>query len=101
MQNETADAVSLNRPDDPANEEDGRHREGQVQIGVGAAEQRPIDMKRAGGIVMAPADGPDAGYQTKPVQKQNENEDRRETPERLFHQLPADNIFEQLVETFD
>src|SRR5437763_9976036 len=101
MQNETADAVSLNRPDDPANEKDGRHREGQVQIGIGAAEQRPVDMKRTGGIVMAPADGADAGYQTEPVQKQNENEDRGEKPEGLFHQLPTDNVFEKIVEALD
>src|ERR1700674_3301332 len=93
MQDEAADAIGLDRPDDPANKKDRRHREGQVQIGIGAAEQRPVDMKRAGGIMMAPADGADARHQTEPVQKKDENEDRGEEPEGLLHQLPADNVF--------
>ena len=98
---ESADAVRLNCPDNPENKEDHRHREGHVEIGVGAAKQGTINVKGAGcRIEMSPADGADAGNQPKPVSEEDENEDGGEEPERFLHQIAADDALEKIVETF-
>ena len=60
MNDHAADAVGLDRPDDPADKKDRSHRERQIQVRIGAAEQGPIDMKISRRIVMPPADGADA-----------------------------------------
>ena len=71
VKDESAEAVLLQRPDDPEGKENRRHREGEIEIGVGAAEQRTIDMKGVRHrVVMPPADRADAGNQSEPVQEQ-------------------------------
>ena len=55
----------LQRPDDPAGEEDQRHGERQVEIGIRAAEQRFIDHETVGGL-MSPPDGADPGNEARP-----------------------------------
>jgi hypothetical protein len=49
----------LQRPDDPAGEEQERHRERQVEIGVGAAKERLFHLEAVGRL-MSPPDGTDA-----------------------------------------
>src|SRR6266536_1944419 len=59
-------------------------------------------MKQAGvWIVMAPADRPHAGDQTKPVHEQDENENRREEPKRFSHQFAPDNSFKKVIQSPD
>ena len=87
-------------PDDPAGEEDEGHREGQVEIGVGPAEQGLLDVETFRGL-MSPADGADAGNETHPVGGEDKDEDRGEEPERPLDQVGADDAFEQAVEALD
>ena len=54
MQENSADAIGLKRPDDPEDKKDRRHGGGHVEIGVAAAQQRAIDMKNAGGRIGCP-----------------------------------------------
>ena len=42
---------------------------------------------------------PTPGKQPKPIQEEDENEDRREKPEGLLDQLGADHVLEEIVET--
>ena len=68
VKNHAAKTVGLDRPDNPADEKDRGHREGQIQIRVGATEQRLIDMESARlRIMMTPADGPDSGKKAEPI----------------------------------
>ena len=100
MHDDAADAVGLDRPDNPADEKDRGHREGQFRSALAPRSKRPVDMKRAGRrIVMTPADGADAREQAEPVQEQDENEDRGEEPEGLLDQIAPDHVLEKIVET--
>ena len=81
-------------------EEDERHRQRHVEIGVGAAEEWLIDGEAVRRLV-APADGADSRDQPHPVGGENEDEDRAEEPERPLHEMLADDAFEQTVETLD
>ena len=81
-------------------EEHQRHRQRHVEVGVGAAEQRLLDHEAVRGLV-APADRADAGNQADPVGGEDEDEDRGEEPERLLHQVRADDALEQPVDAFD
>src|SRR5450432_3621871 len=93
VHDDPADAVGLDRPDNPTDKKDRGHRERQIKVRIGAAEQRPVDMESAGSWVgVTPADGPDAGKKAKPIQAENENEDSREEPEGLLDQLSADHV---------
>ena len=92
--------ISLKRPANPAREEDQRHRERQVDIGIGAAEERFGQLKAFGGL-MSPADRADAGNQADPVRGEDEDEDRAEEPERPADQMRADDAFQKPVEAFD
>ena len=57
-------------------------------------------MKYAGcRVVMTPSDGPDSGNQSRPVRKQNEDENCGEKPKGFLHQIPANDAFEKIVET--
>ena len=92
VQQESADTIRLNCPNNPENKKNSGHGRSHVEIGVGAAEQGAIDVKDAGRrIVMSPADRPDAGNQSRPVGEQNENENGGEEPERFLHQLASDD----------
>ena len=48
---------------------------------------------------MPPPDRADAGNQAKPVYEQDENENRREKPKRFADEIPADDSFQEIVET--
>src|SRR4051812_35673551 len=50
---------------------------------------------------LTPANGTNAGYQANPVQKQDEDENRREKPECSPDQIPADDAFEEIAQAFD
>jgi hypothetical protein len=59
VQNESARTDFLQSPDNPKTKEDDRHRESEIEVGVGAAQKGAIDVKRVRDrIVMAPADSP-------------------------------------------
>ena len=49
------------------------------------------------GAWLAPADGADARDEPKPVREQDEDEDGGKEPERLLHQLGADDALQELV----
>src|ERR1043166_8751314 len=100
MHDDPADAVGLDRPDDPADEKDRGHRESQIQVCVRAAQQGPIDMKTARSrIVMSPADGPDPGKKPKPIKKEDKNKDGQKKPEGLLDRGGTDHVLEEVVET--
>src|SRR5438874_3780017 len=101
MKQNAAHAVGLDRPKQPQGEKDDGHRARHVQVRIAAAEQRPIKMKRAVGQVMAPTDRAHARDETKPVYKENEDENGGEKPESLSDQLSADDALQEVVETFD
>ena len=83
---------------DPASEENHGHRERHVEVGIAAAQQRPRDFKTVF-TLHAPANRADAGNQPEPVRRQDENENRREEPERLLHQSRSDDAFEKTVKS--
>ena len=90
----------LERPHDPAGEEHQRHRQRHVEVGVGAPEQRLVDHEAVRRL-MSPSDGAHAGDQADPVGGEDEEEERPKEPERLLHEVRADDALEQPVETFD
>ncbi len=100
MQQKTARTISLNRPDDPADEEDHGHGEGHVQVGIGTAEERLVDNEAVLGLV-APAHGADARDQADPVTEHDEDEDGGEEPEGLLHQFTANDAFKEIAKAFD
>src|SRR5206468_1326991 len=71
----------LKTPDDPAREEDERHGERQVHIGVGAAEERLLETESLSRL-LAPANRTDSRNQADPVRGEDEDEDAAEKPER-------------------
>ena len=67
MHDEAAEAVLLQRPDDPEGKENRRHRESEIEIGVGAAEPT-LAITKDGTVSYAPIFSPDGGvgvYQSK------------------------------------
>ena len=88
-------------PDDPAGEEHQRHRQRQVDVGVGAAEERFLEPEALGRLV-SPADRADA-RESGPTQlaarmkmktlAKNQNVCR--------DQMRADEAFEEAVEALD
>ena len=52
-------------------------------------------------IVMSPANRADAGNEAKPIDEQNEDEDRGKEPERLFHQVTPNHALEKIVKALD
>ena len=98
MEQESADALGLNRPNKPEHEENCGHRCRHIEIGVAAAQKRPIDMKGACcWIIMSPANRSDARNEAEPIHEQNEDEDRGEKPKRLFDQIATDDVLKKLV----
>src|SRR5438445_81237 len=70
VKQESADAVGLDRPNDPKHKEDRGHCCGHVEVGIPAAQQRSIDMENAGRwIMMSPADRANTRDETEPVYK--------------------------------
>ena len=98
LRGDAAHADFLQRPDDPAREEDQRHRQRHVEIGVGAAEERLLDHEAFRRVVPQPM-VPTPGIEPDPVGGEDEDEDRGEEPERPLHQVRTDDAFEQPVET--
>ena len=92
--------TSSNAPDDPAREEDQRHGQRQVDVGVGAAEERLLETESFGRL-MPPAHRADAGNQADPVRGEDEDEDAAEEPERPPDQMRADDAFQEAVEALD
>ena len=90
----------LQRPDDPAGEEDEGHGKRQVEIGIRPAEQRLIDHETVGGLV-SPPNRADPGNEAHPIGGKNENEDRRKEPERPLDQVRANDAFQKIVKTLD
>ena len=88
------------RPDEPGREEGHRHGQGQVEVGIGPAQERLVDLE-AGGGAMSPPDRPHPRNQAGPVQGQDEDEDGGKEPERPVHQMPAHDAFEKAVEPRD
>src|SRR5207244_4658237 len=95
----SADAVGLNRPDKPHHEEYGRHRGRHVQIRVATAQQRPIDMEISRRVGMSPTNCSDSRNQSEPVHEQNKNENCGKKPKSLSHELTADDVFQEIVQT--
>ena len=101
MDDESAEAVLLQCPNDPEGKENHRHREGEIEIRVGAPEQRTINMKSVcHRVVMSPANSADPGNQSEPVEKQDEDENCGKKPEGLAHQMGADHALEEVVKPF-
>src|SRR5262249_37282390 len=98
---EAADTVSLNRPDKPHHEKYCRHCGRHVQVRVATAQQRPIDMENSGSVVVSPADCSDSRNQPKPVHEQNKNENRGIEPKSLSHEVAADDVFQEVVQTLN
>src|SRR4029077_5908467 len=89
---ESSDTIRLKCPNKPENKEDNGHRRSQVEIGVGATEQRAINLKGAARrIDMSPTHGPDPWNQSRPVGKQDKNENGGEKPEGFLYQLMSDD----------
>src|SRR5438874_523653 len=101
MFQKTADALSLECPDQPKHKKDRRHRRRHIEVSIAAAQKRPSNMKVSGRIVMAPTDRADAGNESEPVNKQNENENGGEKPKGFADQFAPDDVFQKIVETFD
>ena len=80
--------LALHRPEQPQQHENRRHGEGHVQVGVAAAQQRARHLKavRRG---HAPANRADARNQAEPVGEEDEDENGREKPKGLLHQIRA------------
>src|SRR6266403_2842817 len=97
---EPLQADFLHGPDDPAPEEDERHGERHVHVGIGAAEQWLLD-REAGSGPVTPSDRTDARNQADPVRGENEDEDGAEEPERPFNQVMAEDPLEKAVEPLD
>src|SRR6476659_77454 len=101
MFQEASDAVGLNRPDKPHHEEYGRHRSRHVQVRVATPQQRPINMEISRTVVVTPADCSDSRNQSEPVHEQNKNENRGKKPKSLLHEVTADDVFQEIVQTLD
>ena len=95
----SANSIRLNCPHQPERKKDDRHGGCHVEIGVAAAEERPVNVKVAINLV-SPSDRTHAWNQAEPVLEQNENDDRRKKPKRFSNQIPANNIFQKTVKTF-
>ena len=93
-------AYFLKRPDNPAGEEDQSHGERQVDVGIGAAEQRLIDSETIGGLV-PPADRADSRNEADPIGGKDENENGRKKPKRPLDQMRANDSFQKTVETLN
>ena len=50
---------------------------------------------------MTPPNSSDSRNQSKPVDEQNKNENRRKKPESFGHQLTANYIFQKIVQTLN
>ena len=79
-------------------EEHERHRQRQVQIGVGAAEQRLIDREAMLRCECPHPIVPDAGEESDPVGRKDEDEDGGEEPEGPLDQMRADDALEEPVQ---
>src|SRR4029077_20231590 len=89
---ESSDTIRLKRPDKPENKENNGHGRSHVEIGVGATEQRAINLKGAGRrIDMSPTHRPDSRNQSRPVGEENEDENGGKKPEGFLYQLMSDD----------
>src|SRR6478672_8878661 len=52
-------------------------------------------------VVMAPTNGADSGNQSKPVHEENKNENCGKKPKSLSHELTADDVFQEIVQTLN
>ena len=102
MHDESAEAIGLKRPDGPHDEEDDGHCERHVEVGIGAAEERLIDVIDAQGADwIAEADAADAGDEAEPIREEDEDEDGGEEPEGFLDELMADDALEEVVKALD
>jgi len=83
----------------PASEENHGHRERHIKVGIAGPQQRSRHFKTVF-TLMSPANRAGTGNQPEPVRRQDENENRREKPERLLHQSRSDDAFEKTVKSF-
>ena len=100
MQEEADGAICLQSPEKPAGKEDQGHGQSHVEVRVDAAEQRFRDHKPMVGLV-TPTNGPQAGDKAHPIREENENEHGRKEPKCAFHQVMADDSFEEVIQAFD
>src|SRR6266576_1168012 len=86
------DTIRLKRPNKPESKENNRHGRGHIEIGVGPPEQGAINAKNAARrIDMSPTHGPDSWNQSRPVGKQDKNENGGKKPEGFLYQLMSDD----------
>src|SRR5215510_8270361 len=52
-------------------------------------------------VVMAPTNCSDSRNQSKPVHEQNKNENRGIKPKALSHEVTADDVFQEIVQTLN
>ena len=83
-----------------AGEENERHSERLVEIGIRPAKDWLIDHETVGGL-MSPTDRAGPGNETHPISRKNENENCGKKPERPLDQARADNAFQKIVQTPD
>jgi hypothetical protein len=90
----------LNRPHDPAGEEDQGHGQCQIEIGIGPAKQG-LRNPEAVRVVMTPPVCANPWNEAYPVGSEDENENRREEPERPLDQMRPDDAFQKVVQTLN
>ena len=100
MRQKAARAIGLHRPDHPAGEEDHRHGEGHVQVGVAAAQQRSVDVESVRGLMPQPI-VPTPGISPNQLANRMKMKMRGEEPKRLLHQFGPDDAFKKVVQAFD
>src|SRR5204863_1498992 len=52
-------------------------------------------------VVVTPPDCSDSRNQSKPIHEENKNENRGKKPKSLSHELTADNVFQEIVQTLN
>src|SRR4029453_7139499 len=100
LREELPDTDFLQTPDNPAHEKHERHGKRHVDVRIRSTEQRFVDDK-VSVCVMTPADRTHAWNEANPVRRENEDENRREEPERPLDKMCAEDPFQKVVETFN
>src|SRR2546425_10680354 len=100
MQQKAEGTDLLESPNNPAKEEHQSHRQGHVQVGVGATKKRILNLETMRRL-MAPSDCSKAGNQANPIREENKDKDGREEPECLMHQMMPNNPIQKFMQTFD
>ena len=95
------EAALFPAPVEEHEEEDGGVGGGEVDVGVGAAQEGLGDFEVAVGGGVAVADGADAGDEGEDVFDEDEDEEAAEEPEAALHGGAAGEVLDEVAEELD